>query len=194
MCIEMVLNQFSILPNQSTIIGVAFTASGLLSAFVVSFVLAKTNYYKFFTIVISIVSFIGYSLILLCSYYLWINFAYLSSILFGFGILPIVAVCYQFGCEVAYPVNCSLISGFQLSASQAYALVVSLAITLILPSGDSPPSPTKGLICSGILLGGMIIGILCSFIVKEDLRRLKVDRRKSSLGSSLIMKEDDFEA
>ena len=82
MCIEMVLNQFSILPNQSTIIGVAFTASGLLSAFVVSFVLAKTNYYKFFTIVISIVSFIGYSLILLCSYYLWINFAYLSSILF----------------------------------------------------------------------------------------------------------------
>ena len=189
-CIEMVFRQFGLDPLQSTIIGVSITISGIISVFIVGYILSQTNAYKCITIVISLISLTGFSSLIASAFYHKIILVYVSSAVFGIGIVPIIAVCFQFGCELAYPVSSNLVSGFQLSTSRAFALLISLAYTYILPSSNKPISIFDGLLCSGIIIGAMIIGIFLTFLLTEDLRRLRADRRKTtsmSVGGGLIL-------
>ena len=176
--VQMILFQFGLSPSESTNVGIIFTSSGLVSAFIISFVLAKTFLYKLFTILVSLCATLGFSAIVFCSYFNWIYGAYIAAFFFGIGILPILSICYQFGCEIAFPISANLVSGFQLSFSQAYSFLMTLAVTLIVPSKDEPASLTKGIISTSLIVAGMIIGIFLSFIVKEELNRLKLDKEK----------------
>lgn len=59
---------------------------------------------------------------------------YICAVLFGMGILPILSISSQFGCEISFPISPSSVAGFLFSFSQTFAIIMSLIITLILPN------------------------------------------------------------
>ncbi len=109
---------------------------------------------------------------------------YFVSGVMGFFILSMMAVGLDFGCEVSYPVPANNASGLMLAYSQLLSTAQIVAASFILTSsGDTSVSKywkkLRSIITVTIFTASIATGMLCSTFVKQDLRKARIDAKKS---------------
>jgi len=174
-CLGAIVNNlvapFGYTSKDSSIFGVAFILSGLISSAVVSGYLDKTNKYLktmkvlcFGTLICS-----ACMLITLPSKNVWLLTINISVV--GIFILPIIPTCYNFGTELTYPVSEAMTNGFMLFFSQILGTGMTFGATIL---SNYKPERMYTVI---LLLIMMTISCIASIFVKEDLRRLNLTKQ-----------------
>ena len=100
----------------------------------------------------------------------------LTAALLGFFSIPVIPVSMDFACEVAFPVGEATIAGLLLMSGQ----LMSVVNMIVIVSGIQLQTRSH-VMYSGIYSMSLgLLGLVASFIVKEDLVRSKVESEHSN--------------
>jgi Na+/melibiose symporter-like transporter len=89
----------------------------------------------------------------------------------GFFIFPFYPIIFELGCEVAYPVGESLPTGFMIGGGNILTFILVFPISPLVGKKQKSDSFEVLIIYEALL----IIGALCIFFSKEDLRRSQAE-------------------
>lgn len=107
---------------------------------------------------------------------------YILTFVQGFVSLPVMAVAFDFGVEITYPVGESFSTGLLMSAGQFFGIIYTVISSELLEHYDADGGTYSFLFMSIAAL----VGTFFSLLVKNDLRRYrqetidKLARRKQS--------------
>lgn len=85
---------------------------------------------------------------------------------FGFLMIPVLPISYDFGCELTYPVGEAMTGGLLNAGGQVWGIVQILITNFLLPW------PLLANIVAPVFL---TVGLVFSLLVKQDLRRVAND-------------------
>ncbi|CDW80057.1 UNKNOWN [Stylonychia lemnae] len=151
-----------------SIFGATFIFFGVVGSFIFGILLDKYAKYKLVTNLISSLACLSLALafwtlpssnVIL----LTVNLAFI-----GFFITPIIPIGYAFAVELTFPVPESISNGMMNMVCQIYGSAMG-AFSSHISSSDGKTGP---IIVIGIFLITCMIGSICTFFIKEDLKRL----------------------
>ncbi|CDW79334.1 UNKNOWN [Stylonychia lemnae] len=165
----------------NSIFGATFIFFGVVGSFFFGVMLDKTAKYKF---IVCLTSTLACCFISLAFWTLQSENVVLFSVnlaCIGFFVIPIIPTSYAFAVELTYPVPESISNGMMIMVSQIFGFslviffcfiftIIQGAISSFISSLDGQTGP---LIVIGVFLTSCCVGALCSYFIKEELRRLK---------------------
>ena len=96
---------------------------------------------------------------------------YIMTFIQGFVSLPVMAVAFDFGVEITYPVGESFSTGLLMSAGQFFGIIYTVISSELLEHYNDKGGTYSFLFMSVAAL----IGTIFSFFVKNDLRRFRME-------------------
>ena len=150
--------------KSSSLFGGSFILAGVVSSFVVSTMVDKTKKYLLFYRVLSIASLVfagGIAITLPTRKVFWVN---INIALLGASLVPIIPLGFSFSVELTHPVSEAMSNGVIVFTAQLLGFGMTYLGTYL--AGIEP------LYCLGLFSSLMFLGILSSFFIKEDLRRV----------------------
>ena len=169
-CLGAILNNlltsFGYSSLQTSIMGVCFIFWGLVGSFVASGLLDKTKKYLFMLKVILVGTFvctIGYCFSLPSKNFFLVC---LNGSLSGLFTLPILPVAFNFSVELTHPVSEAMSNGIMVTLSRVVGIVMTYIGTYL---ANKYP-----LWCIGMFAISVFVGVIASFQITEDLRRVRI--------------------
>eukprot|EP00347_Sterkiella_histriomuscorum_P012556 403368114 len=166
---------FGYTPTDNGIFGATFIFFGVCGSFFFGIMLDKYAKYK---LIINFTSTMAVLFIALAFWTLQSGSVALFSVnlaFVGFFVIPIIPSSYAFAVELTYPVPESMSNGMMIMVSQIYgASLGALASFVCGINGTQGP-----LIAIGIFVTSCALGALCSYFIKEELRRLRPNTSNS---------------
>nr|VZI15304.1 unnamed protein product [Spirometra erinaceieuropaei] len=153
-------------------IGFTMVISGLLGAVASGIILEKTKKYRLTVItfyVMSVVSFAGYIGLTYTKSIVAIFFAMFILGFFQSGYLPLG---FQYAAEVTYPVGEGLSSGILNTSAQLFGIIIILGAQALINNYGGQSGNL-------IMLASLIIFVVPTAFLKEDLRRQRAGQRPS---------------
>jgi FLVCR family feline leukemia virus subgroup C receptor-related protein len=157
--------------TDASILGASLVISGIIGATTFSIFLDKTHMY-------------GVALKVVCSgclfsgiFTYWslpngnITYLAINMGIMGFFLIAVMPIGYSYAIELSFPVSEVMSNGLMQMISQICSTVCSLVGSKVAENGE----PTN---CVLIFIGLFLTGFLLSFLVKEDLRRLRETERQ----------------
>jgi FLVCR family feline leukemia virus subgroup C receptor-related protein len=105
-----------------------------------------------------------------------------SCFVIGFSMIPIMAVGFELGVEVTYPIDESYSTGLLMFAGQFLGIVyvsncnIDIYKTLISSILITKQGQHGCVVSQLIFVGSLFVSVVLSFFVKEDLRRQKQEK------------------
>ncbi len=105
-----------------------------------------------------------------------------SCFVIGFSMIPIMAVGFELGVEVTYPIDESYSTGLLMFAGQFLGIVyvsncnIDINKTLISSILITKQGQHGCVVSQLIFVGSLFVSVVLSFFVKEDLRRQKQEK------------------
>ena len=166
--INTLVSPYGFTSGDTSVFGATCIVSGLVGSFIIASLLDK---YKKFLLTIRLLclgSLLATSLVnyTLPSRNMWLLEANIAVV--GFFVLPIFPVGYSFSVELTYPVSEAMSNGGMMLFSQLLGVGITFLATVI---ADKQP-----LYCCWLFMAMMAVALVVSFFVKEDLRRLNMER------------------
>lgn len=166
--INTLVSPYGFTSGDTSVFGATCIVSGLVGSFIVAALLDR---YKKFLLTIRVLclgsllatSLVNYTLPSRNMWLLEVNIAFV-----GFFVLPIFPVGYSFSVELTYPVSEAMSNGGMMLFSQLLGVGITFLATVI---ADKEP-----LYCCWLFMAMMAVALAVSFLVKEDLRRLNMER------------------
>ncbi|CDW85706.1 major facilitator superfamily protein [Stylonychia lemnae] len=169
--LSQIITIYGFTASQSSWIGTIHLLAGIVGGILISFFLTRKPRYKFFSILITVMTF-G------TAYFATVNFSYeylmVASAINGFFSMGVFSVAYELGVEMSFPIGEATSGGLTNSVANVIGFVLVIAMTPILERGQSQDVLTTILILLGILL---ISSLLFAF-TKFDLRRINYEQEK----------------
>ncbi|CDW77331.1 major facilitator superfamily protein [Stylonychia lemnae] len=172
--------------DAASLFGAIFIIGGIIGSacFGVWVEIKKT--YKLSVIIISILSALS---IVGVAFSFMTGLVWLSTLfcfIVGFSMIPIMAVGFELGVEVTYPIDESYSTGLLMFSGQLLGIiyVIHHSFTLndlqtVISSELIKDYQKEGcLISEGIYVASLVVSIALSFFVKEDLRRQRQEKLK----------------
>ena len=85
--------------------------------------------------------------------------------------IPIMAVAFDFGVEITYPIGESFSTGILMSAGQFFGIILTITSSELMDKKGRDGAATSYYIMTGFCLFSVVL----SMFVKEDLRRYKAE-------------------
>lgn len=164
--ISSVTKPFGFKGADNAIIGSVFIISGIFGSFLGGFILDKQPKFKRSVICISIIGLLFYGCLMLSLETSNLILVATNFGLIGFTVVPILPISFAFAIELSYPVPDPMSNGMMLLVSKIYGAVLGIAAGFL-----SKQSAYYAIL---LFVVNALISALCSFFVKEDLRRLKM--------------------
>jgi predicted MFS family arabinose efflux permease len=163
--------------KDNAIFGGTFIFCGVTGSFVLGMVLDRTQKFKLMIncVTVSSVIFISasfftlpYGSVLLFS----LNLAFI-----GFSVIPIIPISYAFAVELTFPCPEAMSNGMMILPSQIFGASLGVIAGMLCEAG---PTPKDGpLYAVALFLASCLISVMCSFFIKEELRRLRPKRMQT---------------
>ena len=96
----------------------------------------------------------------------------------GIFVLPMIPIGYSFSVELTYPVSEAMSNGFMIFLSQIIGSVLVIVATKLTAYHYEKEY------CTLVFIGMMTVGLICTFFIKEDLRRVKAESRNNSFDTA----------
>lgn len=158
-------------PTHNAIFGGTFILSGVTGSFVVSMILDKTQKFK------RIINIIGFCSILsiIAGYFTLptgnVALFSINLVFVGASVIPVIPVSYAFAVELTYPCPEAMSNGMMILPSQIFGAALGVLAGIIC---EMPADPKDGpLYTLTLFIASAIVSFVCSFFIKEELRRLK---------------------
>ena len=100
----------------------------------------------------------------------WLTF--ILTFIYGFVSLPIMAVSFDFGVELTYPIGESFSTGLLMSAGQFFGIIYTIIASELIDKYKDVGGTYSFLFMSV----AAFIGFCFSFLVGNDLRRFKMEQ------------------
>ena len=104
-------------------------------------------------------------------------FTTLSSLLSGIFTLPLIPLCYEVGVEISFPID----ETFSSSIVTVAELIMSIVMNLICSNLITEHGKQGSIDTLYILIGAQSFGFLLALVFKEDLKRYRYEKIRSSL-------------
>ena len=153
-------------PKDNSIMGSIFIISGIFGSFTGGLLLDKFSKFKISVIIVSFIGMIFYGLLMISIPSGKLIFAAINFGLIGFFVVPILPICFTFAVELSYPAPEAMSNGMMLLISKIYGAVLGI--------GAGKLSEKNPYYSIGLFVMNAVIAAIFSFLVKEDLRRLKM--------------------
>lgn len=97
---------------------------------------------------------------------------YMLTFTQGFVSLPIMAVAFDFGVEITFPVGESFSTGLLMSAGQVFGIIYTILASVLIQEHGAE----GGTYSFAFMSGACFIGLVFSLNVKNDLRRYRFEQ------------------
>lgn len=164
--ISSVTKPFGFKGKDNAIIGSVFIISGIFGSFLGGYILDKHAKFKKSVILISIIGLVFYGCLMLSLKTGNLILVATNFGLIGFTVVPILPISFAFAVELSYPVPEAMSNGMMLLLSKIYGAVLGIGAGAL--SSQGPYWPIL------LFVGNALTSAICSFFVKEDLRRLNM--------------------
>jgi len=184
--LQSLIDPFGYTQYQASALGVLVTVASVLGCLIFGMYVQKVRKFKMPIIYSGFIALAAYGIFtgVLYSH----NFYALAACTFvlGFVLSPCGPLALEFACEITFPVGEALSGGIILSIIQVVCPAQTFIIGAIMGREDKRQGT---LYCLIMLMAFMVIGILCSFKIKEELKRSEHDRLHGH-GHDAVKKEE----
>eukprot|EP00347_Sterkiella_histriomuscorum_P021419 403334042 len=176
-----IATQFDYSTDDASVFGAVFIVGGIIGSAVFGIWVEIKKTYKLSVIIIcalSVASTVGVS----ASFYTgesWMPT--LFCFIVGFCMIPIMAVGFELGVEVTYPIDESYSTGFLMFSGQLLGIVFTVISSQLI----NDYGKNGCLISEGMYVGSLLISFVLSFFIKEDLKRQRVEKQKRERADQL---------
>ena len=155
----------------SPVLGAVFIIGGMIGSAIFGIWVEKTKKYKLATILICLLSTLMMGMLILSFALKSVLFTAFMCLFIGVVMIPIMPVGFDFALELTFPVGESMSTGFLFSMGQFWGIIFT-----VMTSGLVTDYGFNGtLISGGVMMVCCAIALGLSFMVKEDLRRKKME-------------------
>ena len=179
--IDLISKPYGFSTFENSVFGGLLILCGLLGAGIVGAIVTVTHKYKTACILTSIGALGSFVVFIFTLPIESLGISCVAVGLLGLALTPILPISYEFGIELTYPIGEAMTGGILNSGGQ---------IIGILEVGLSYLLQNQPMIICLICAGGIGIGVLALFVVKENLQRAGVDEIQDS--SMILIKDKDI--
>lgn len=174
--IDPLLEPFGFQPGVIASLGGFFIVAGVISTLAMGIILDRTKKYLLTLRIITVCSFFG----TIVAYYLLplenTLLAYFIITIFGFCLVPILAIGFAFATELTHPIPPVLSNGIMLCFSNVGAWMLSFLLLYVLKS--TPGDPKQGSERAILIIAFFcLIAVIATIFIVEELKRLNAAKQ-----------------
>ncbi|KAF0300149.1 Feline leukemia virus subgroup C receptor-related protein 2 [Amphibalanus amphitrite] len=169
---QIVLAQFPGANEDAGRIGLVIVATGLVGSILCGIWLDKTHRFKITTVLVYILSVAGMLAFTFTLPLGHISVVYITSGLLGFFMTGYLPLGFEFAAEITYPEPEATTSGLLNASAQVFGIVLTIA-------GGSLMSAYDEQACNLLYAATLVLGVILTAIIKEDLRRQRAHETHS---------------
>ncbi|XP_043242358.1 feline leukemia virus subgroup C receptor-related protein 1-like isoform X3 [Amphibalanus amphitrite] len=169
---QIVLAQFPGANEDAGRIGLVIVATGLVGSILCGIWLDKTHRFKITTVLVYILSVAGMLAFTFTLPLGHISVVYITSGLLGFFMTGYLPLGFEFAAEITYPEPEATTSGLLNASAQVFGIVLTI-------TGGSLMSAYDEQACNLLYAATLVLGVILTAIIKEDLRRQRAHETHS---------------
>lgn len=169
---------FGFSSDDASLFGALFIVGGIIGSAVFGVWVEFTQNYKISVILICLLS----CLFGVAQYFLFPRgtdaYWYVTIACFfqGFSMVPIMAVAFDFGVEITYPIGESYSTGVLMSSGQLFGIIYTVSSSVLIDKYDTLEEAKGSKISYIIVSVAAGFALLLSFLLKQDLKRHQFEK------------------